>query len=149
MWRSKPLPANLVRNALVPFAKQYSIKIGDVVLKQNEPKHIEKVPIIFQQKLDQETLQHLRWMAQKDALKQDIFLIGHPGSYKRQLAFLYCALTKQEIEYVAITKDTSEHDLKQRREITEGNAFYVDQAVVQAALHGRILILDGKKLLPQ
>lgn len=138
MWRSQH-----VHHKLVPIAKKYSIKIGDVMLKQHHPKHVEKVPIIFQQKMDQETLQHLRWMAQKDALKQDIFLIGYPGSYKRQLAFLYCALTRQEIEYVAITKDTSEHDLKQRREISEGNAFYVDQAVVQAAIHGRILILDG------
>ncbi|KAJ3293424.1 hypothetical protein HDU79_000368, partial [Rhizoclosmatium sp. JEL0117] len=34
-------------------------------------------------------------------------------------------------------------DLKQRREIQNGTAFYTDQASVRAAIHGRILILDG------
>lgn len=33
--------------------------------------------------------------------------------------------------------------MKQRREITNGSAEYVDQAPVRAALEGKILILDG------
>lgn len=34
-------------------------------------------------------------------------------------------------------------DLKQRRELTHSTSFYVDQAAVRAAIHGRILVLDG------
>jgi MoxR-like ATPase len=34
-------------------------------------------------------------------------------------------------------------DLKQRRELSKGTSYYVDQAAVRAAVHGRILILDG------
>ena len=34
-------------------------------------------------------------------------------------------------------------DLKQRREITAGDTVFVDQAPVRAALHGRILLLEG------
>ena len=35
--------------------------------------------------------------------------------------------------YVSLSRDTTESDLKQRREIVEGTAFYCDQAAVQAA----------------
>ena len=52
-------------------------------------------------------------------------------------------LTNREVEYVSLSRDTTESDLKQRREIQGGTAFYVDQAAVRAALEGRILILDG------
>lgn len=34
-------------------------------------------------------------------------------------------------------------DLKQRRELNNSTSFYVDQAAVRAAIHGRILVLDG------
>jgi len=42
-----------------------------------------------------------------------------------------------------LSKDVTESDLKQRREIVGGTAYYVDQACVRAATEGRILILDG------
>lgn len=38
-------------------------------------------------------------------------------------------LTKREVEYVALSRDTTETDLKQRREIHSGTAFYIDQVV--------------------
>lgn len=91
----------------------------------------------------QEILSHLKWMAMKDKLGQDMFLIGHYGELKRHLAFTYCQLTKRKVEYVCITKDTSEHDFKQRREIESNSAYYVDQAAVRAAKNGAILIMDG------
>ena len=47
------------------------------------------------------------------------------------------------IEYVALSKDVTDADLKQRRELSKGTSYYVDQAAVRAAIHGRILILDG------
>lgn len=47
------------------------------------------------------------------------------------------------IEYVALSKDVTDADLKQRRELQNGTSFYVDQAAVRAAINGRILVLDG------
>jgi len=52
-------------------------------------------------------------------------------------------LLGREIEYVSITQDTSEADLKQRKEVTNNGTRYVNQAPVRAALNGRLLILDG------
>jgi len=36
-------------------------------------------------------------------------------------------MTNREHEYIALSRDTTEADLKQRREIKDGTAFYVDQ----------------------
>lgn len=44
---------------------------------------------------------------------------------------------------MALSKDVTDADLKQRRELNGGTSFYVDQAAVRAAIHGRLLILDG------
>ena len=78
----------------------------------------------------------------------------------------------RQVEHVAISRDTTESDLKQRREFIGGSVGYVDQPVVQArytlaeeyeqvterpvsqaALHGRVLVLEGiekaeRNLLP-
>nr|XP_061799830.1 von Willebrand factor A domain-containing protein 8-like [Nerophis lumbriciformis] len=80
---------------------------------------------------------------QKDLLGQDVFLIGPPGPLKRTIAMQYLELTKREVEYVALSRDTTETDLKQRREIRAGTAFYVDQCAVRAATQGRVLLLEG------
>lgn len=52
-------------------------------------------------------------------------------------------MTKREVEYIALSRDTTESDLKQRREISSGTAYYVDQCAVRAATRGRVLILEG------
>lgn len=36
-------------------------------------------------------------------------------------------MTEKEVEYVSLSRDTTESDLKQRREITSGTAVHVDQ----------------------
>jgi len=36
-------------------------------------------------------------------------------------------LTRREVEYIALSRDTTESDLKQRREIKGGTSFYIDQ----------------------
>lgn len=64
---------------------------------------------------------------QKDVLGQDIFLIGPPGPKKRSIALQYLELTNREYEYVALSRDTTESDLKQRKEIVQGTAEYYDQ----------------------
>lgn len=77
--------------------------------------------------LNQTTLRHLRWMLQKDLLGQDIFLIGRPGAARRRLAMVFLEMTGREIEYISLSRDTTEADLKQRREIFGGTAHYLDQ----------------------
>ena len=39
----------------------------------------------------------------------------------------YAQVTNQEVEYCSISRDTTDSDLKQRREIADGTALYVDQ----------------------
>ena len=63
--------------------------------------------------------------------------------FRRQLLLLYATLLGREIEWISITKDTSEADLKQRKEVFSNRTRYVNQAPVRAALNGRLLILDG------
>jgi len=36
-------------------------------------------------------------------------------------------MTAKEVEYVSLSRDTTEADLKQRREIASGTALHVDQ----------------------
>ena len=80
---------------------------------------------------------------QKDLLGQDIFLIGRPSPLRRKLALQYLELTQRELEFVSLSRDTTESDLKQRREISTGTAFSIDQSAVRAASEGRILVLEG------
>jgi von Willebrand factor A domain-containing protein 8 len=64
-----------------------------------------------------------------------MFLIGTPGPTRRRLAFLFAQLTGREVEFVSISRDTTDSDLKQRREIIGATSAYVDQAPVRAALN--------------
>lgn len=93
--------------------------------------------------ISQTTLHHLRWMLQKDQLGQDMFLLGRPGPLRRALAMQYLQLTQRELEYVSLSRDTTEADLKQRREIQQGTATYFDQSAVRAATEGRVLVIEG------
>jgi MoxR-like ATPase len=93
--------------------------------------------------LDQRVLRHLRWLLQKDALGQDVFLIGEPGPTRRRLAMLWAEVTGREVEYLPLSCDTTDADLKQRREIVDGASLYVDAPPVAAAVCGRVLVLDG------
>jgi hypothetical protein len=86
---------------------------------------------------------HLKWMMQKQSLHQDIYLVSEPGPFSRHLALTYCQLTRQAVEYVMLSRDTIDSDLKQRREIINNSVKYINQQCVNAAIHGRILILDG------
>uniref|UniRef100_A0A8C5L748 von Willebrand factor A domain-containing protein 8 n=1 Tax=Jaculus jaculus TaxID=51337 RepID=A0A8C5L748_JACJA len=121
-----------------------TVSIGDVFYKLKTPKNPELVPQNYiSESPAQSVVQHLRWIMQKDLLGQDVFLIGPPGPFRRSLAMQYLELTKREVEYIALSRDTTETDLKQRREIRAGTAFYIDQCAVRAATEGRTLILEG------
>jgi von Willebrand factor A domain-containing protein 8 len=136
----------LSRNRLDMIARHLSqITIGSVSMPVSQ--YTELVPMQYL-KPSQSVLQHLQWMMKKDSLGQDIFLLGPPGPFKRRLAFTYLALTQQELEYVAIHPDISaESDLKQRREIVvnrNGQELkWVDGSCVNAAIHGRVLVIEG------
>ncbi|RCI05809.1 von Willebrand factor A domain-containing protein 8, partial [Rhizopus stolonifer] len=122
-----------------------SVRIGDVEMEIYSPKNPELVPEVQGPFYEgsQDILRHLRWIMQKDKLGQDIFLLGPPGPLRRNIVMKYAEMTQREIEYVALSKDVTDADLKQRRELQNSTSFYVDQAAVRAAIHGRILVLDG------
>lgn len=94
-----------------------------------------KLYIPVQQNLPQTFLKHLRWLMQKDKLAQDVFLIGPPGPLRRLLALSYSELTKRELEFITLTRDTTDTDLKQRREIRGGTSFYHDQVREEIRFH--------------
>ncbi|GBG24399.1 von Willebrand factor A domain-containing protein 8 [Hondaea fermentalgiana] len=123
------------------------VTIGDVTHEFAPAQDLARVPQQYHRDfgaaVSQTALGHLRWMLQKDKLGQDMFLMGTPGPSRRWLALRYAELTQREVEYVSISRDTTESDLKQRREIVGGSALFEDQAPVRAALHGRLLIIDG------
>eukprot|EP01065_Artemidia_motanka_P007771 TRINITY_DN1388_c0_g1_i1.p1 TRINITY_DN1388_c0_g1~~TRINITY_DN1388_c0_g1_i1.p1 ORF type:complete len:1934 (+),score=667.32 TRINITY_DN1388_c0_g1_i1:133-5802(+) len=90
-----------------------------------------------------ELLEQLRWMMQKDALGQDMYLLGPPGPRRRWLALQFCHAMLREAEYLPLSRDTTEADIKQRREMRGGTLVFADQPAVRAAIEGRVLIVDG------
>eukprot|EP00045_Choanoeca_perplexa_P012171 m.131630 g.131630 ORF g.131630 m.131630 type:complete len:1706 (-) comp15913_c0_seq3:46-5163(-) len=132
------------------------IRFGDVTVTVRPSEGKDRIPRGYAKKPEEYTqneLRALRWIAQKDLLEQDMILIGEPGAARRNLIQQYCELTNREMEYVALSRDTTESELKQRRELRSSSAIYQDQAAVRAALHGRVLVLDGiekaeRNLLP-
>ena len=52
-------------------------------------------------------------MAKKALLSQDMFLMGPPGPLKRRLVMTMAELSEWEVEYLHISKDTTESDIKQ------------------------------------
>jgi MoxR-like ATPase len=93
--------------------------------------------------MNTETLALIRWIAQKELLGQDICLIGEPGPARRWLAMLYCRYAQREVQTLSLSRDTTEADIKQRKEIRKGTLSYLNQAAVNAALNGHVLILEG------
>jgi hypothetical protein len=98
-----------------------TINIGGLTKERSKPSHPEFVPFNITPHIatvcsieNQDMVKHLRWMLQKDILKQDMFLLGPPGPLKRWLALLYCQLVGREVEYLPLSRDTTESDLKQR-----------------------------------
>ena len=91
----------------------------------------------------QSALDTARWMMMQIALGQDMLLLGDPGPRMRQIALWLCALLRREVEYIGVTRDTAEADLKQRRELIDGTVRYADAPPLRAAVRGRVLILEG------
>lgn len=140
--------------------KKAYVKIGNIIKEVKPVKSPEKVPRGYLQMYNgvmtdsQVYLKYLRWLMQKDQLRQDSFLIGSPpGAFRRSLALSFAELTQREVEYLCLTRDTTESDIKQRREVVSSSVIYANQCAVNAALNGRILIIEGiekaeRNLLP-
>ncbi len=126
-------------------------QIGQVVLPLVRPAVPELVPfgIVPEQSMalsDAAVLDTLRWMAKKTLLGQDMFLLAPPGPVARWLAFRFCEVAGRECACIAITPDTTESDLKQRREIVNKSLVFVDSAAVTAAKRGWVLVVEGLEL---
>lgn len=91
-------------------------------------KYVDTIP------KDRNIQAHIQWLVQKFILGQDMYLVGSPGPLRRRLALACCEMLNREVEILTLSQDTTEGDLKQRREILNGSAFFVDQAPVRAAL---------------
>ncbi|CEM28123.1 unnamed protein product [Vitrella brassicaformis CCMP3155] len=121
------------------------LSIGDVstaIYKPERPSLVPRGHHLFGEG-SHEVLDHHRWMLQKDLSQQDMCLIGPPGSFRRELVLRFCELTQREVEYLCISRDTSEGDLKLRRELGGNATYYEQQAPVRAAIHGRVLLIEG------
>ncbi|CAD5234405.1 unnamed protein product [Bursaphelenchus xylophilus] len=120
------------------------IKIGSAKVPVRKAKSPEFVPKgYFDADKAEWKLEGLKWLLRKDTLNQDVFLIGVPGSLRSDLILNYLELCNREFEYLSLTRDTTEADIKQRREIRGGTATYTDLCAVRAALNGRVLVIDG------
>ncbi|KAK7249770.1 hypothetical protein SO694_00004647 [Aureococcus anophagefferens] len=91
--------------------------------------------------LSPEVLEAFRWMMQKVELRQDMFLVSEPGPRARGLVAAFCDLLGRG--GMRRSRATPASDLKQRREIRDGALVWANQAPVEAALHGRVLVLEG------
>ena len=128
-----------------------SVRIGNVERPLGSKNSMWVAKNYLPPSLSPSTLLNLQWMMQKDTLGQDMCLIGPPGSHaawRRNLALGFAELLQREAMVVTITSDLTESDLKQRRELLlkQGGSLeleFVNAAPVDAALEGRILVLDG------
>ena len=87
---------------------QETVSIGDVTIPLGQSTS-ELVPVLYNWEdfQSQDVLAVLRWMMQKYSLHQDVFLIGHPGAFRRRLAHWFCEIIQREAEYLAITSETT------------------------------------------
>jgi len=110
-----------------------SVSIGLVAVPVHPAQHPELVgrPNTRMLAESPETLGTLQWLMQKQVLNQDAMLLGESVPHLRAIALRFCELTNRESEVVSISRDTTESDLKQRREISGGEVTYSDQPVVQ------------------
>lgn len=121
-----------------------TVVIGDTVINKVPGTKPKLIPSKQFDRTPQEIVQHLRWMGQKYNLNQvivaggsqhiilhtsyflmfdiqDMYLSGHPGALRRQIILSFAQVCGMEVEYLPISRDTTESDIKQRKEI-KGNS---------------------------
>jgi len=74
----------------------------------------------------------------------DICLVGPKGCGKSLIIDQFASLLNYPIEYFVLYKDLSARELLQQRITNEnGDTLWQNTPLVQAAIHGRLLVLDG------
>ena len=130
-WRAPAVAPRLTTVRSASSGAPQSVQIGDVTVPLkppaagDRPELIPKAPSLRGTAwVDTEpALESLQWMMKKLLLRQDVFLLGSHPAHLRQLAFRFAEVVRREVEFVSISRDTTESDLKQRREIVhEGGA---------------------------
>jgi hypothetical protein len=84
-------------------ANQITVRIGDVSMVRTKPppELAHTVPAQYLTKTeDQDTLRTMRFLMQKDALGQDVYLIGPPGPLRRAITMKFAELTKRTVQFV-------------------------------------------------
>ncbi|KAH9247158.1 hypothetical protein BASA81_015242 [Batrachochytrium salamandrivorans] len=78
----------------------------------------------------------------------DICIIGEKGCGKSAVIRLFSKSLGYQIEYIPLHRDMSARDLLQRRStLPDGDTFWENSGLVEAALHGRIAVLDQIEVL--
>jgi MoxR-like ATPase len=71
-----------------------------------------------------------------------LYLTGDSGTGKNVMIEQACAMNKQPVVRVQITRDTKEADIIGSKTLIDGNIVYEDGPVIWAAMNGALLILD-------
>ena len=136
-----------LRSLLVRSVTTDVLRIGSVSRPVTPPTASERalVPVLYYEKnlFPPSLIRHLEWLMKKDQLGQDALFVGPPGPGRRRLVLAYLELTGKPYQYLQLTRDTTDSDIKQRREIQNKTALFINQAAVNAAIHGHTLVLDG------
>lgn len=83
-----------------PQSVQRSVSIGDVHIPLDIPERPDLVPRGYFDALScPEVLEHIRWIAQKRIMKQDIFLLGLPSSLRRRVVMAAAELCDWEVRF--------------------------------------------------
>ena len=86
---------------------------------------------------------------QDHALNRDILLVGSAGSGKSVLAQAFARRLGYSTELFPLYRDMTARDLLQRRSTShDGNSVWAHSPLVDAAITGRLAILDGVDRLP-
>ncbi|CAM9191702.1 unnamed protein product [Chrysoparadoxa australica] len=124
------------------------LSIGNVTMAKRNPRHIEKVPnpVFFDNPHQSLLLEEL--LGSLAAGEKAILLIGNQGTGKNKIADRLLHLLNCEREYTQLHRDTTVASLTSSLSIENGKLMYHDSALVQAARHGRVLLLDEADKAP-
>lgn len=84
------------------------MKIGSTSIRIESKEQVDQpsVPRKYLESIDdsgsKSIVSHLQWLAQKDMLGQDAFLVGPPGPLRRRLALSYCELAGRAVEVLTM-----------------------------------------------
>jgi hypothetical protein len=112
---------NLGRNAVIVRRGYRTVKIGNVSVridsKEQAVQHSvpRKYIETFKDSGSKAFASHLQWLAQKDALGQDAFLVGPPAPLRRRLALSYCEIAGRSVEVLTLYVDNYLYLLQWKR----------------------------------